>query len=228
MAVGLASLDLRLSRALRELHDYLWNPEWKGDETSLRADLLRGARSLDTALGAKGRLRDSAAELAKPWSREHQGSSLFELLDDTLGLAVATEHVQKGKFREAAARSQAVLESTTIGVCSAARSFQLVEEWEAKKVDFQAYTAKLLDVLLARFILDPGQFKRVADAVHEFAANWDGSAPKDEQAFAARAAIEGTVWCVSRSIGIRAMLGDPTKVPENDFGAILKLIVRRL
>lgn len=228
MGDGLASLDVRLSRAVRELHDYLWNPEWKGDEASLRAGLLRGARSLDTALGAKGRLRECAAELATPWTREHQGSSLFELLDDTLGLAVATEHVQKAKFRDAAARAQAVLESTTIGVCSAASSFQLVGEWEAKKVDFQAYTAKLLDVLRAKFILDPGQFKRVADAVHEFAANWDGSASKHEQGFAARAAIEGTVWCVSRSIGIRAMLGEPTKVSENDFGAILKLIVRRL
>lgn len=228
MPVSLASLDVRLSHAVRELHDYLWNPEWRGDEATLRANLLRGARSLDTALGAKGRLRECVAALAKPWSREHQGSSLFEILDDTLGLAVAAEHVQKAKFREAAARAQAVLESTTIGVCSAARSFQLVEEWEAKKVDFQTYTTKLLGVLQARFILDPSQFKRVADAVHEFATNWDVSASKHEQAFAARVAIEGTVWCVSRSIGIRAMLGDPTKVPENDFGAILKLTVRRL
>lgn len=66
------------------------------------------------------------------------------------------------------------------------------------------------------------------NAVHDFGADWDGSASKREQALAARAAIEGAAWCVSRSIAVRTMLGDPTKVPEEDFGAILDTIVRRL
>jgi hypothetical protein len=228
MGVTLASLDAQLSRAIRELHDYLWKPEWKGDEAGLRKALLGGARNLDTALGAKGRLRRSAEALATPWSREKQGSSLFELLDDTLGLTVATEHVRKTRYREAAARAQAVLESTSIGVCSAARSFEIVEEWEARKVDFETYANRLADVLQTRFILEPGQFKRVLVAVHDIAANWDGSASKTEQGLAARAAIEGTAWSVSRSTGIRAMLGEPSKVPEKEFGALLHLIVNRL
>ncbi len=226
--MGLASLDARMSRSVHELHDYLWNPTWKGDEASLRADLLKGARSLDTVLGAEGLLRKSVEELATPWSREHQGSSLYELLDDTLGLTVATEHVRKARYREAAARAQTVLESSTIGLCSAARCFEIVQEWEAHKIDFKAYTNRLAEVLVSKFILDPGQFRRVVIAVHEFAANWDGAASKTEQGFAARAAIEGTAWAVSRSIGIRAMLGEPSKVPEKDFAALLNLIVHRL
>jgi hypothetical protein len=33
---------------------------------------------------------------------------------------------------------------------------------------------------------------------------------------------------VSRSAGIRAMLGEPSKVPEKEFAALLDLIVHRL
>lgn len=228
MAVAFSSIDQRLSRDLKELHNYLWDPMWEGDEDVLRKNLLRGAKDLDVFLGARGRLRKNAEALAKPWSRERQGSSLFELLDDTLGLVAATEHVRKAKYREAALRAQGVIESTSIGVCSVARCFEIVAEWEGRKIDFETYTSKLADVLQSRFILEPGQFKRVLNAVHEFGANWDVSASKAEQALAARAATENAAWCVSRSVGIRAMVGEPSKVPEKDFGTILDLIVHRL
>ncbi len=228
MASSFASLDLQLSRDIRELHEYLWNPEWKGDENALRKSLLRGARSLDTFLKAQGRLRGNAEKLATPWSGEHQGSSLFEFLDDSLGLTAATEHVRKAKYREATSRVQAVIESVSIGVCSVARCFEIVDEWEGRKIDFETYTGKLANVLQSKFILEPGQFKRVLNAVNDFAVNWDGSASKTEQKFAARAAIESATWCVSRSVGIRAMLGEPMKVPEKDFEAVLELILDRL
>ena len=228
MVASFASLDRRLSRDVKELHDYLWDPGWKGNEAALRASLLKGARDLDAFLRAQGRLRKNAEKLAKPWSRDHQGGSLFELLDDAIGLTAATDHLRKANYRDAAVRAQAVIESTSIGVCSAAKCFEIVEEWEARKIDFETYSGKLADVLQSKFILEPGQFKRVLNAVHDFGANWDASASKPEQALAARAAIENAAWCVSRSVAIRTMLGEPPKVPEKDYATLLERIVARL
>ncbi len=228
MAAGFSSLDQRLSRDVRELHNYLWDPSWKGNERVLRANLLKEAKALDVFLRAGGRLRKNAEALATPWSREHQGGSLYELLDDTVGLSAATEFIRKKKNREAAARAEAVAESTSIGVCSAARCFEIVEEWEGRKIDFQAYTRRLANVLQSKFILQADQFRRLLNVVHDFGSNWDGSASPAEQALAARTAIESTAWCVRRSLAIRALVGEPQRVPEKDFEAMLDLIVRRL
>jgi len=228
MPSAFSSLDQRLSRDIRELHDYLWDPGWKGDDSALRTRLLKGAKDLDTFLSARGRLRKSVESLAKPWSRERQGASLFELLYDVLGLTAATEHTRKGRHRDAAVRAQAVIESTSIGVCSASGHFEIVEEWEARKIDFETYTTKLAEVLQEKLIPQAGQFKRVLNAVYEFGAEWDGSASKGAQALAARAAIEDAAWCVSRSLTTRSLLGDPQKIAEKDFEALLGLIVSRL
>lgn len=228
MPVAFSSLDQRLSRDIRELHDYLWDPSWARDEAALRARLLKGATDLDTFLSARGRLRKNAESLAKPWSREHQGASLFELLYDALGLTAATEKTRKGKHRDAAARAQAVIESTSIGVCSASGHFEIVEEWEARKIDFETYTTRLAEGLQAKLIPGADQFKRVLNAAYEFGADWDGSASKEAQALAARAAIEDAAWCVSRGLTIRSLLGDPEKIAEKDFEALLGLIVSRL
>ncbi|MGI0148861.1 MAG: hypothetical protein ACREDF_04955 [Thermoplasmata archaeon] len=228
MPVAFSSLDQRLSRHIRELHDYLWVPDWKGNEVALRENLLKGARELDVFLSARGRLRKNAVALAKPWSREHQGASLFELLYDILGLTAATELARKGKHRDAATRTQAIIESTSIGVCSAAGHFEIVEEWEGRKIDFETYTTQLADVLQAKLIPQAGQFKRVLNAVYEFGSDWDGSASKEAQALAARAAVGDAAWCVSRSLTIRSLLGDSQRAPEKDFETLLQLIVARL
>ena len=228
MTVAFPALDQRLSRNIHELHNYLWVPTWKGDESRIRANLLQGAKSLDAFLRAGGRLRKNAERLASPWNREHQGSSLFELLDDTLGLTASTELVRKGKYREAAQRAQAVVESTSIGVCSAAGRFEVVEEWEARKIDFKEYTARLAKVLEEKFIPQVGQFERVLYSVYDFGADWDGSASKGEQTLAARAAIASTAWCVCQSLAIRSLLGDASKVPEKDFAEVLQTIVTRV
>src|SRR5439155_480220 len=82
--------------------------------------------------------------------------------------------------------------------------------------------------LQASLIPQATQFRRVINAVHNFGSEWDGSASKDEQRLAARSAIESAAWCVSRSVGIRTMLGTSPKVSEKDFGFILNLIVNRL
>ena len=228
MAVSFATLDQRLSRDVRQLHDYLWDPTWTGNEERLRKDLIRGAASLDAFLKAGGRLRKHAAALAKPWSREHQGSALYELLDDVLGLTAATELIRKAKFREAVVRAEAVIESTSIGVCSTANCFEIVEEWEARKIDFETYTRRLADALATKLVPQSDQFRRVLNAIHDLGSEWDVSASKTEQNLAARAATEGAAWCVIRSIAIRTMLGEPPKVPEKDFGDLLERIVQRL
>ncbi len=228
MAVSFATLDQRLLRDLRQLHDFLWDPLWTGNEERLRKDLLKGAASLDAFLKAGGRIRKHAAALTKPWSREHQGSALYELLDDVLGLTAATELVGKSKFREAVERAVAVIESTSIGVCTTAKCFEIVEEWEARKIDFETYTRRLADALAAKLVLQSDQFRRVLNAIHDLGSEWDVSASKTEQTLAARAATEGGAWCVIRSIAIRTMLGEPPKVPEKDFGELLERIVQRL
>ena len=228
MAIAFSALDRQLTRDIRQLHDYLWVPTWNGNESKLQASLLRGAKSLDTFLHASGRLRKNVESLAKPWNREHQGSSLFELLDDVVGLTAAAELVRQGKSREAVMRAQGVVESTSIGVCSAAGHFEIVEEWEARKIDFHTYTAKIAAALESKLIPQATQFRRVINSVHNFGSDWDGSASKDEQRLAARSAVESAAWCVSRSVGIRTMLGTPPKVSEKDFGYLLNTIVRRL
>ncbi|TLZ57848.1 MAG: hypothetical protein E6K12_00475 [Methanobacteriota archaeon] len=228
MAIAFSALDRQLTRDIRQLHDYLWDPTWNGHESKLQTSLVKGARSLDTFLHAGGRLRKNAESLAKPWNRERQGSSLFELLDDAVGLTAATELVRTGKYREAVMRAQAVVESTSIGVCSDAGHFEIVEEWEARKIDFHTYTGRMAAVLESKLIPQATQFRRVLNAVHNFGSEWDGSASKDEQRLAARSAVENGAWCVSRSVGIRTLLGTPPKVSEKDFGVILNLIVNRL
>ena len=228
MAVAFTSLDKRLSHDIHELHDFLWTPGWNGDAAKLRAGLLRGAKELDSFIRGKGRLRKNVEALAKPWSRDHQGSSLFELLHDMLGLTAATEHLRKGRYRDAAVRAQGIIESTSIGVCSTAGCFEIVEEWEGRKIDFETYTSKLADVLQSKFIPQAGQFKRILNAVYDFGADWDGSASETERALAARATIENAAWCAARGMSIRSLLGQPSKVPEKDFLAILEAIVQRL
>lgn len=228
MPVAFSALDQRLSRDIRELHDYLWDPGWKGNEIALQTRLVKGAGDLDSFLSARGLLRKNVASLAKPWSRERQGASLFEFLYDTLGLTAATELTRKGKLREAAVRAQAVIESTSIGVCSASGHFEIVEEWESRKIDFETYTTRLGDVLQAKLIPQVGQFKRMLNAVYEFGGDWDGSATKGEQRLAARTAIEGASWCVGRSLTIRSLLGNSTKVPEDEFVDLLDRITDRL
>jgi len=228
MAIAFSALDRQLTRDIRQLHDYLWDPTWNGNESKLQASLLKGSRSLDTFLHAGGRIRKNVESLTKPWNRDHQGSSLFELLDDAVGLTAATELVRKGKSREAVMRAQGVVESTSIGVCSAAGHFEIVEEWEARKIDFHTYTGRIAAVLESKLIPQATQFRRVVNAVHNFGSEWDGSASKDEQRLAARSAVESAAWCVNRSVGIRTMLGSSPKVSEKDFGIILNMIVNRL
>ena len=228
MGISFSGLDRRLSRDIRELHDYLWRPSWVGDEDGLRERLMRDAKELDAILSAKGRLRRDAEALAKPWSRDHQGSALFELLDGVHGLTAAVELARQMKFHESAVRAQAVVESTSIGVCSAAGCFGFVEEWEARKVDFETYSGKLSGFLEPKLIPQAALFKRVLDATHAIAADWDGSASKAQQGIAARAAINNAAWCVLRSLTIRSLLGRPQKVPEKDFESFLASIVSRL
>src|SRR5205807_5627175 len=77
MAIAFSALDRQLTRDIRQLHDYLWDSTWTGNESKLQASLMKGAKSLDTFLHAGGRLRKNAEALVNPWNRERQGSSLF-------------------------------------------------------------------------------------------------------------------------------------------------------
>src|SRR5439155_1623925 len=142
-------------------------------EGKLRSDPLRGG--------------DFSALLSLTASSN--GESLFELLSHSWGLGAATVLYSKRSYRGAAERSKGVVSSASIGVCANAGCFEFVEEWEAGKTDFETYTGKLAGFLEPKGYMDSGQFKRVLNAVYDFAMSWNAVASKAEQALAARAAI---------------------------------------
>ena len=227
MAVGFAALDKRIIRDTETLHDFLWHGE-KKDETSLSAKLRRDGRDADGFLHLGGRLRKNAESLAHDLSSSGKGESLFELLEHSWGLAAATVLRSKGNYRGAAERAKAVVSSASIGVCANAGCFELVQEWEAGKIDFETYTGKLADFLETKGYMDSGQFKRLLNAVYEFGMNWNAVANKPEQALAARTSIEAAAWCLLTSVAIRELLGVPPKFPTRDFADIVERIIDRL
>lgn len=222
------SLDSRMHRDVRQLHDYLWHPGWKGDPDALRSALVKDARELDALLRARGQLGKNAAALAKSLHKEASGESLFELLWDAYNLTAATEHVKKGDPKGAGEHTAWAVESMSIGVCASAGCFPIVEEWESGRIDFESYTSKLADVLQEKGVPRAGEFKRMLLAVHTFGKDWDGRAPKEAQTLAARAAIANAAWCALTTDRIRTRLGAPRKFPRKDYAAIVSRIASRL
>ncbi len=76
--------------------------------------------------------------------------------------------------------------------------------------------------------MDSGQFKRVMNAVYEFAMNWNAVASKSEQTLAARTSIEGAGWCLLTSVSIRELLGAPPWFSARDFAGIVERIIGRM
>jgi len=226
MAVGFGTLDKRIKGDTRALHDFLWQGD-KKDEKSMTRNLHRDARDADAFLRLGGRLRKNAESLLKNLPSQGNGESLFELLDHSWGLGAAAVLESKGNYRGAAERAKGVISSASIGVCANAGRFELVEEWEAGKIDFETYTSRLADFLESKGYMDSGQFKRLLNAVYEFGMNWNSVAGKSEQALAARTCIEGAGWCLLTSVAIRELLGAPPKFSARDFADVVERIVHR-
>ena len=226
MAVGFVTLDKRVSRDTRALHDFLWQGD-KKDEKTLTRSVHRDARDADAFLHLGGRLRKNAESLIKNLSSSGNGESLFELLEHSWGLGAATVLESTGNYRGAAERAKQVISSASIGVCANTGCFEFVQEWEGGKVDFETYTGKLADFLEPKGYMDSGQFKRLLNAVYEFGMNWNTVASKWEQALAARTSVEGAGWCLLTSVAIRELLGAPPKFSTRDFADIVQRIVAR-
>jgi len=226
-----ASLDKRMGKDVNQIHDWLWNPGWKGDAERLLADLAREARELDAYLGVHGKLRRHVEALIKAaqGDRERYGGTLYELLYNLYNLTAATERWRRKDYKAAGEHVAQVVESDSIGTCASLDSFPLVEEWESGKIDFETYASRLADLLQGKGIATAGQYKRVMLAARTFGKEWDGSAPKAQQALAARAAIEGAAWCTVATRTIReAATGRPLTVPLKDYAGIIQGIVGRL
>ncbi len=71
------SLDEQLAEDLGQLHDYLWNPKWKGDAEKLRRRLGEDAKGLDVHLRAGGRLLRNVEVLDQDWVDERAGESIL-------------------------------------------------------------------------------------------------------------------------------------------------------
>lgn len=225
MAVSFPTLDKRIIRDMEALHDFLWMGK-KDNETSLVSSLLKDARDADVFLRLGGRLGRNAKPLAAALQTAGNGESLFELLEHSWALGAATVLAAKKDYRAATTRAKDAISSASIGVCANAGCFEIVQEWERGKIDFEMYTKKLAEFLDPKGVLYAGQFKRMLDAVHDVGANWNAVASKSEQALAARASIQAAAWCLLTSVSIRELLGAPPKFSSSDFGEIVDRIVR--
>lgn len=229
--MAFASLDKRMRRDVDLIHDFLWHEPGKVDGEKLLRDLKQEARELDAFVGAGGKLRRHADALiaATREDKERHGGALYELLYDAYNLTAATEHVRKKDWKGAAEHVAWVVESDSIGTCVALDSFSLVQEWEGGKIDFDAYVGRVADLLQARGTADAGQYKRMLLVARTFGKEWNGEAPREVQALAARAAIEAAAWATVATRAIRSQaLGRPPSVPLADYAAIVQKILRRL
>ena len=226
-----AALDKRMMRDVNRIHDFLWHPGEKIDGEKLLADLEEEARELDLFLRAGGKLRRHAKAIARSTrkDKESHGSALYELLYDVYNLSAATEHLRKGDYKGAAEHVSWVVESDSIGMCVAFDSFPLVTEWESGKINFEAYASRLADLIDGKGIPQAGQYKRAMLVVRTFGKDWDGKAPRAQQALAARTALEAGAWCTVAGRAIREAATDrPPAVPASDYSAIIGRIVSRL
>ncbi len=225
---GFAALDKRLSRDGNALHDFLWQGKREG-EAKLRADLQKDLRELDAFLGAGGKLRRAATALDRAWGNPGAGESLFELVNHTYNLTAATDHLLRRRDPKGAGEHVAdAVQSVSIGVCSNAGCFELVEEWESGKTDFETYAGKLADRLQAKGVPRAGEFKRHLVAARNFGKAFDAAAPTAEQTLGARAAISNGLWVTLASVSLRTALGSPPRFSYEDFASVLSKISGRL
>ncbi len=224
---GFAALDKRLSRDSSALHDFLWQGK-KGGETKLRANLHRDMGDLDALLGAGGRLKKPASRLGRAWGQPGAGESLFELVNHTYNLTAATDHLIRRRDPKGAGEHVAdAVESVSIGVCSNVGRFELVEEWEGGKTDFETYAGKLADHLQSKGLRRAGEFKRHLVAARNFGRGFDATTSKPEQVSGARAAIANGLHVTLASVSIRAALGSAPHFSYDDFAAVLEKIAGR-
>lgn len=222
------SLDKRLSRDSDALHDFLWQGK-KAGEVKLRANLQKDLRDLDAFVGAGGKLRRAATALDRAWGNPGAGESLFELVNHTYNLTAATEHLLRRRDPKGAGEHVAdAVESVSIGVCSNLGRFELVEEWESGKTDFETYAGKLADQLQAKGVSRAGEFKRHLVAARNFGKSFDSTAPTAEQTLGARAAIANGLWVTLASVSIRTALGSSPGFSYEDFASVLAKISDRL
>ncbi|TLZ63521.1 MAG: hypothetical protein E6K16_04990 [Methanobacteriota archaeon] len=226
--VTFAALDQRLSKDSDSLHDFLWQGK-KAGESKLRADIQKDLRDLDAYLSAAGKLRKAAAVLDRTWGEPGAGESLFELINHTYNLTAATDHLGRRRDPKGAGEHVAdAVESVSIGVCSNAGCFELVQDWESGKLDFETYAGKLADHLQRKGIARAGDFKRHLVAARNFGRSFDATAPAPEQRPGARAAISNGLWATLASVSIRKRLDSPPRFSYEDFAAVLERIARRI
>lgn len=222
-----ASLDKRMRKDLEALHDHLWAGSKAGGDR-LRPALLRDAHDLDAFLAARGKLQRSAERLVKSWDDDAAGASLFEILHDAYHLTAATEHVRKQDYKGAGEHVAWAVESTSIGLCSSLGAFHIVDAWEHRGGDFEAYASSIADLLESKGVARAGEFKRHLLAARMFGKDFDASAPPQVQSLGARMALLEAAWLGATGLAVRASLGRPPAFPAPDYAAVLERIVSRV
>lgn len=227
-----AALEKRMTRDVKALHGYLWVPDWRGDPDQLRSNLLEEAEELDAHLEAEGVLLRNVQDLTEEWGEEawKQGpaSALFELLHHTFGLAAATAMQARREYQGAAVHAADVAESVSIGLCSAAGCFPLVEEWEGGAIDAETYCRGLAKALREKGIERAGDFQRLWTAAVDLGRKWDWETTRERRALAARAAIANAAWCAVAGVEIRDRLGAAPKTPYRELPGLLLRVAARL
>ena len=225
MAERFHSLDARLERDVRALHDYLWVPGWAGDVDALRADILRDARALDRFLEAGSALSRNAVVLSRHLDAAGESGLLFEFLSLVHLLTAAVERLRTGDLGGATEAAARAAERVSITACSLIQRSDLVEGWQAGAMDFEAYTRSIADGLEPRGFAEAGELKRMLNVAHGIAR--PGPGPKEARSIAAKAAVASALWCGMAVVRLRKTIGTPAAVPYRDYPRILGKIAAR-
>ncbi len=221
-----AAVDRSFSRAIQDLHDYLWAGA-KHDEADLLRRLTKGAVGLDRHLRAPGIVSKGVRPLAKSFDRHGVGADLFTYSYIVSGLAAAVER-RKKQPREAAKRISEVVVSNSIHLASVADRFDLVETFQSGRTDFGKFQDRLAGVLEARGVLPAGELNRAANGVYDLHAIWDVGWPKDYQQVALVASIGATALHSAHFVEALRALGRYRNPPYGTLVPALRRILDRV
>ncbi len=163
--------ERRLSRAIRDLHDYLWAGK-RADEGKLLPRLLRGARDLDGHLGTRGKVERAVHAISREFRRGAPGADLFTFLQAVAGLSYAADRVRR-QPREAAKAASELGVSLSVHLATAAGAENLVDQFESGRRDFGEFVAALRDALEAAGVLRAAEFGRAVNLAFDIHALWD-------------------------------------------------------
>jgi len=221
-----APVDRALSKAVEDLHDYLWTGA-KHDEAALLGRLEEAAGRLDRHVRAGGSIADSVRPLVKSFDRRAVGADLFTFLEIVSHLAGAVE-VRTKDPKDATRRASETVVSNSIHLASAAGRFEIVEMFESGKSDFMTFQDRLADLLTRRGVVQARELQRAANAAYDSHAIWSAGWSKDVQQIVAVAAIGNAAHHASLLADALRSIGRYRDPPYGSLASAVRRILDRI